>query len=64
MSGDALFRGGPKDGQILPAIEDDEGLIAFDDPEAYYRLMAETASTEAGELPVAVHTGHLRPHVH
>jgi hypothetical protein len=64
VSQPALYREGPKDGQILTVDEGEDGILAFADPVAYYRLLAETAVTEQGQLPIAEYVGDHRPHVH
>jgi hypothetical protein len=58
-----LYRGGPRDGQILPGTYDLDRLILFDgsQPWAYYRLTTETAMTRRGRLPVAEYLGGRPP---
>jgi hypothetical protein len=56
----AHFRGGPKDGEILPMSFTATGYVAFDDtppPWARYKLTTETVTRDGVVYPVAVYVG-------
>jgi hypothetical protein len=68
--GDAYFRGGPKDGAVLPTLPTATGYIAFDDtppPWARCKMTSETVTRETVTrdgvtrdgvvYPVAVYVG-------
>jgi hypothetical protein len=56
----AYFRGGPKDGEVLPMPLTASGYVGFDDtppPWARYELTAETVTRGGLEYRVAVYVG-------